>query len=67
MSMLDRRRFIERSTLLAVAAYVGGASAPGRASAQQVPRSSFAADATAEQVTEGIDLTVKTIVVTGCN
>ena len=67
MTTLDRRRFMERSTLLAIAAYVGKAGAPGRASAQQAPRSSFGADATAEQVTEGIDLTGKTIVVTGCN
>jgi len=59
--MLDRRRFLERSTLLAVAAYVG------RAGAQEAPRSSFGRDATAEQVTEGVDLTGKTIVVTGCN
>jgi NAD(P)-dependent dehydrogenase (short-subunit alcohol dehydrogenase family) len=59
--MLDRRRFLERSTLLAVAAYVG------RAGAQEAPRSSFARDATAEQVTEGVDLTGKTVVVTGCN
>jgi len=61
MTTLDRRRFIERSTLLAVAAYVG------RAGAQDAPRSTFAPDATAEQVTEGIDLTGKTMVVTGCN
>jgi NAD(P)-dependent dehydrogenase (short-subunit alcohol dehydrogenase family) len=61
MSTLGRRRFIETSTLLAIAAYAG------RAPAQDAPRSSFAADATAEQVTEGIDLTGKTIVVTGCN
>jgi NAD(P)-dependent dehydrogenase (short-subunit alcohol dehydrogenase family) len=61
MSTLDRRRFIETSTLLAFAAYAG------RASAQDAPRSSFGADATAEQVTEGIDLSGKTIVVTGCN
>jgi NAD(P)-dependent dehydrogenase (short-subunit alcohol dehydrogenase family) len=61
MSTIDRRRFIETSTLLALAAYAG------RAGAQDAPRSSFPADATAEQVTEGIDLTGKTIVVTGCN
>jgi NAD(P)-dependent dehydrogenase (short-subunit alcohol dehydrogenase family) len=61
MTTFDRRRFIERSTLLAVAAYVG------RAAAQDAPRSSFGPDATAEQVTEGIDLSAKTIVVTGCN
>ena len=61
MPTIDRRRFIESSTLLAIAAYAG------RAGAQDAPRSSFGADATAEQVTEGIDLTGKTIVVTGCN
>jgi NAD(P)-dependent dehydrogenase (short-subunit alcohol dehydrogenase family) len=58
---MDRRGFIETGSLLALAAYVG------RASAQEAPRSTFAPDATAEQVTEGIDLTGKTIVVTGCN
>jgi NAD(P)-dependent dehydrogenase (short-subunit alcohol dehydrogenase family) len=61
MSTLDRRRFLETSTLLALAAYAG------RASAQEAPRSAFGPDATAELVTEGIDLTGKTIVVTGCN
>jgi NAD(P)-dependent dehydrogenase (short-subunit alcohol dehydrogenase family) len=61
VSTIDRRRFIERSALLAIAAYAG------RAAAQDAPRSSFPADATAEQVTEGIDVTGKTIVVTGCN
>jgi NAD(P)-dependent dehydrogenase (short-subunit alcohol dehydrogenase family) len=61
MTMIDRRRFIERSSLLALAACVG------RAGAQEAPRTSFGAEATAEQVTEGVDLTGKTIVVTGCN
>jgi NAD(P)-dependent dehydrogenase (short-subunit alcohol dehydrogenase family) len=61
MATIDRRRFIERSALLAAAAYVG------RAGAQEAPRSSFPADATAELVTEGVDLGGKTIVVTGCN
>jgi len=61
MTTLDRRRFLERATLLAIASYAG------RASAQDAARSSFPADATAEQVTAGIDLTGKTIVVTGCN
>jgi NAD(P)-dependent dehydrogenase (short-subunit alcohol dehydrogenase family) len=58
---MDRRRFIGNSTLLALAAYTG------RAGAQDVPRSSFAPGATAEEVTAGIDLSGKTIVVTGCN
>jgi NAD(P)-dependent dehydrogenase (short-subunit alcohol dehydrogenase family) len=58
---MDRRRFIGSSTLLALAAYAA------RAGAQDAPRSSFAAGATAEEVTAGIDLSGKTIVVTGCN
>lgn len=58
---MDRRGFIEQSSLLALAAYAG------RAGAQDAPRSSFPPDATAEQVTAGIDLTGKTILVTGCN
>jgi NAD(P)-dependent dehydrogenase (short-subunit alcohol dehydrogenase family) len=61
MNKIDRRRFIEGSTLLALAPYVG------RAFAQDVPRSSFPADVTAEQVTAGIDMSGKTVVVTGCN
>src|SRR6188474_1697704 len=61
MDELNRRRFIERSALLALASYFG------KASAQDAPRSTFRADATAEEVTAGIDLTGKTVVVTGCN
>jgi NAD(P)-dependent dehydrogenase (short-subunit alcohol dehydrogenase family) len=57
----DRRRFLEGSAALAMVAYVR------RTRAQDAPRSSFPADATAEQVTEGIDLAGKTMVVTGCN
>jgi len=61
MNELSRRRFMEASTLLALAPYVGAAFA------QAVPRSRFAADATAEDVTADIDLRGKTVVVTGCN
>src|SRR6185295_4338314 len=61
MSVIDRRTFIANGTLLALAAYAG------RAGAQDVPRSAFAAGASAEEVTAGIDLAGKTIVVTGCN
>src|SRR6185436_3408037 len=61
MTTIDRRRFIERSALLTLAAYAG------RAAAQDTPRSSFGSDATAEQVTEGLSLAGKTVVVTGCN
>jgi NAD(P)-dependent dehydrogenase (short-subunit alcohol dehydrogenase family) len=58
---IDRRRFLANGTLLALAA------SSGKAFAQDVPRSSFAANATAEEVTAGLDLSGKTIVVTGCN
>jgi len=61
MSTIDRRRFIERSALLTLAVYAG------RAAAQDAPRSSFGSDATAEQVTDGLRLAGKTVVVTGCN
>jgi NAD(P)-dependent dehydrogenase (short-subunit alcohol dehydrogenase family) len=61
MGTVTRRRFIEGSTLLALSPYFG------RAFAQDVPRSSFPADATAEAVTAGIDMSGKTVVVTGCN
>jgi NAD(P)-dependent dehydrogenase (short-subunit alcohol dehydrogenase family) len=58
---IDRRRFIGGSALLAMTSYLG------RAGAQSAPRSPFGPDATAEEVTAGLDLTGKTIVVTGCN
>jgi NAD(P)-dependent dehydrogenase (short-subunit alcohol dehydrogenase family) len=58
---LSRRRFIETGSLLALAPYLGTAVA------QDAPRSSFGPSATAEEVTAGIDMTGKTVVVTGCN
>ncbi len=61
MTTIDRRRFLKASTLLALAPWVGGVSAQG------TPQSAFPADATAEQVTAGVDMTGKTVVVTGCN
>lgn len=61
MPKLDRRQFIAHSALLSLA------GAFGRASAQDAPRSAFGPDATAEQVTAGIDLRGKNILVTGCN
>lgn len=61
MTGLSRRSFIEGGTLLALASYVG------RALPQEAPRSHFASGATAEDVTAGIDMAGKTVVVTGCN
>ena len=57
---MNRRRFLENGALLALAPYLR------RAAAQEVPRSAFGPGATAELVTQGIDLTGKTMVVTGC-
>ena len=59
--LLTRRRLFENSSLLALA------SAFGPAFSQTVPRSEFGAESTAEEVTEGLDLSGKTAVVTGCN
>jgi len=61
MEALSRRRFIGAGTLLALSPYLG------EAVAQEAPRSRFAAGATAEDVTAGIDMTGKTAIVTGCN
>ena len=58
---MNRRRFLEASSLLAIAPYVGSAFG------QAVPRAPFDANATAEEVTAGLDLSGKTIVISGCN
>lgn len=58
---IDRRRFLEAGTLAALAA------ACGRGAAQPPATSTFGPNATAEEVTAGLDLRGKTIVVTGCN
>ncbi len=61
--MLNRRRFLAGSAGLALAPY---STAFGQY-AVDVPRSSFDASSTAEEVTAGIDLMGKTALVTGCN
>jgi NAD(P)-dependent dehydrogenase (short-subunit alcohol dehydrogenase family) len=63
LSFINRRRFLEASAGLAIApclpAFAGYAP--------EVPRSAFGAASTAEEVTDGIDLSGKTALVTGCN
>ena len=59
--LLTRRRFLENSSLIALA------STCAKAFAQSVPRNSFGAQSTAEEVTAGLDLSGMTAVVTGCN
>jgi NAD(P)-dependent dehydrogenase (short-subunit alcohol dehydrogenase family) len=59
--LISRRSILRNSTWLALS------SACAPAFAQSVPRSSFGPEATAEEVTAGIDLSGKIAVVTGCN
>jgi len=60
---LNRRRFLGGSALIALGSYCTRIFAQGA----QVPKSSFGPMSTAENVTEDIDLTGKTALVTGCN
>ena len=62
---LDRRRFLASGGALVGAGLLGGCGS-GRSTPDGVPRSDFDDDSTAEEVTEGIDLTGKIAVVTGC-
>lgn len=69
MSALNRRHFIQLGTA-AVAATTLSACSDNENSASidtQLPMGSFGADATAEEVTAGMDLSGKTALVTGCN
>jgi len=67
-SKINRRKFIQgASTAAAVAAIPGCSEEEPKERPPGVPVGSFGADSTAEEVTEGIDLTGKTAVVTGAN
>jgi len=59
--IVNRRRFLQGSSALVLAPYLGIGCA------QEVPRSRFGASSTAEEVTEGLDLSGMTALVTGCN
>ena len=58
---------LTRRRLLRNGSYIAAAAACPPAFAQSVTRSRFGAESTAEEVTEGLDLSGKTAVVTGCN
>jgi NAD(P)-dependent dehydrogenase (short-subunit alcohol dehydrogenase family) len=58
----NRRRFMAASGAVALTAYVGSVRSQSAA-----PRSNFDANATADEVTEGLDLSGLNVVVTGCN
>ncbi len=62
---LDRRRFLAGGGAFLGAGLLGGCGS-GRSAPEGVPRSDFDDDSTAEEVTEGIDLSGKIAVVTGC-
>lgn len=65
-SVTDRRAFLRLSGASAAAAFLPACAGVDKVPADDVPRSSFGADSTAEEVTDGIDLTGKLAVVTGC-
>ena len=60
---LNRRRFLSGSALIALGSYCTRIFSQGT----QTPKSGFGPMSTAENVTEDIDLTGKTALVTGCN
>jgi NAD(P)-dependent dehydrogenase (short-subunit alcohol dehydrogenase family) len=62
-----RREFLKRSAAALALPAVAGCSGADVESDLAVPRSPFDEDSTAEQVTDGIDLSGKIAVVTGCN
>jgi NAD(P)-dependent dehydrogenase (short-subunit alcohol dehydrogenase family) len=62
----DRRRFLSLSAALAVAPGLSACGGYEKTATKGVPRSPFNEESTAEQVTDGIDLTGKIAVVTGC-
>ena len=64
--MIDRRAFLKFSGASLAASSLGGCGGIDKVPAPGVPRSSFDEDATAEEVTAGMDLSGKFVVVTGC-
>ena len=64
--MTDRRGFLKLSGAALAATAVAGCGGADKTPTPGVPRSDFDEDSTAEMVTEGIDLSGKLAVVTGC-
>lgn len=63
---VDRRTFLKLSGAAIATSPLAACGGMDKIPTEGVPRSKFDADATAEEVTEGIDLTGKIAVVTGC-
>ncbi len=67
---INRRQFIAGSTTAVAATVAGGCSNPDAQPDERpagVPVGPFGRDSTAMEVTEGLDLTGKTALITGCN
>ena len=64
--MTDRRTFLRYTGASLAAASVAGCAGTDKVPTAGVPRSPFGENSTAEEVTEGIDLSGKLAVVTGC-
>ncbi|MGB5335994.1 MAG: SDR family NAD(P)-dependent oxidoreductase [Woeseiaceae bacterium] len=64
---LDRRQFLGMTGAALAASQLSACSDVEKVPAEGVPRSPFDDTSTAEQVTEGVDLTGKLAVVTGCS
>ena len=67
---MNRRRFIQGASTVAAASVLPGCGEPGQEKIQRpdgVPVGPFGAESTAEEVTDGLDLTGLTAVVTGAN
>ncbi len=63
---INRRKFLQSTSAAFVASSLSACGGHDKEPVDGVPRSPFGADATAEEVTEGIDLKGKLAVVTGC-
>ncbi|MDH3532621.1 MAG: SDR family NAD(P)-dependent oxidoreductase [Gammaproteobacteria bacterium] len=63
---INRRKFLRLSAATLAASHVAACTGIEKVPTAGVPRSNFGADATAAEVTEGIDLGGKLAVVTGC-
>ncbi len=64
---VDRRRFLQFTGAALALPTIAACSGYKRIPVDGVPRSDFDEESTAEEVTEGLDLTGKIAVVTGCN
>lgn len=64
---VNRRRFLKLAGASLATPAIPGCGGHDRVPVDGVPRSAFNEDSTAEEVTEGMDLSGKIAVVTGCN